>query len=251
MEEELTMTLPQDKAGFSAVDEALLSGDWQDGDDASMQPGDQNDWDNTPDDGKPLPNEREADQSFKLKYMGEEIDVTRDEVITLAQKGKDYDRIRSRAEQLTEEAEKNSTYKNLLQGIAQRTGMSLDSFMRQAETALSDSTKQPANETAHHSEGITQPDAQAARARRDREVTEFLSEYSDLDPKSIPGEVWESVQSGKSLLRAYQSYENRNLKAQLASQQKDDENRRRAAGSRQSAGLLRTRGEIEDDWYQD
>jgi len=37
---------------------------------------------------------------YTLKYLGEEIAVTRDELIRLAQKGRDYDRIRSRAEKL-------------------------------------------------------------------------------------------------------------------------------------------------------
>lgn len=39
---------------------------------------------------------------FAIKYMGEEIPVTREELIRLAQKGRDYDRIRSRAEKLAQ-----------------------------------------------------------------------------------------------------------------------------------------------------
>lgn len=37
---------------------------------------------------------------YTLKYLGEEIPVTREELIRLAQKGRDYDRIRNRAETL-------------------------------------------------------------------------------------------------------------------------------------------------------
>lgn len=46
--------------------------------------------------------ERDAGEPelFTIKYMGEEVPVTREELIRLAQKGRDYDRIRGRAEKL-------------------------------------------------------------------------------------------------------------------------------------------------------
>ena len=44
-------------------------------------------------DGTPAPPEPE---SFNLKHLGDEVSVTREEVIALAQKGRDYDRIRKR-----------------------------------------------------------------------------------------------------------------------------------------------------------
>ena len=44
---------------------------------------------------------------FKIKYMGEELELKRDEVIQLAQKGKDYDRIRSKYDEFTTFATKH------------------------------------------------------------------------------------------------------------------------------------------------
>ncbi len=53
------------------------------------------DWglDDTPDGGAAPPPETER---FVLKHLGDEYEATREEVIALAQKGRDYDRIRER-----------------------------------------------------------------------------------------------------------------------------------------------------------
>lgn len=51
------------------------------------------DLDDTPDDSpKTVP----EPEKYKLLHLGEEVEVTREEVIALAQKGRDYDRIRER-----------------------------------------------------------------------------------------------------------------------------------------------------------
>ena len=47
-------------------------------------------------------------EKYRLKHLGEEIDVTRGEVIALAQKGRDYDRLRSRLYRLESAGEPNS-----------------------------------------------------------------------------------------------------------------------------------------------
>jgi hypothetical protein len=87
--------------------------------------------------------------------------------------------------------------------------------------------------------------------RAESRVAEFLSEYGAIDPRTIPKQVWEDVRAGKTLLAAYQSYENKNLKALIEAERKNLENARKTAGSRQSAGDTRAQGEIEHDWYKD
>jgi len=68
---------------------------------------DQSEWslDDTPDNAPAAP--IEETETFRLKHLGLEYEVTRDEVTALAQKGRDYDRIRERL--LSLEAQSGST----------------------------------------------------------------------------------------------------------------------------------------------
>jgi hypothetical protein len=146
---------------------------------------------------------------FTLKHLGQEFEVSREEVIALAQKGRDYDRIRTRAESLAERLAVTET------------------------------------------DGLP-PERRAAVQARDRDVEAFFAEYGHgFDPSSIPREVWRSVESGRPLLSAYQSYENRLLREKLAADAKNAENHARAAGSRSTDGAGAGRGELEHDWYTD
>lgn len=212
---------------------------------------------------------QEASQSFRLKYMGQELDVTQDELVTLAQKGKDYDRIRSRADALSGELQKNSGYLTFLEELSKKSGQSLEDFVGKASKAMGLPT--PVMPASPGTTALTQaPGGEAgtpqrlsatiqdspgdigersAADRRNREVSEFLAEYKSVDPQTIPKEVWSAVKAGKPLLTAYQSYENRVLKEKIDAQRKNLENRMKTAGSRATAGGQRPRGEIEDDWY--
>lgn len=204
--------------------------------------------------------QREADQSFRLKYLGEEIEVSREEMIRLAQKGKDYDRIRSRADALSDTVRENSGYLGFLEELAKKSGQSLADFVGKTRTAMRASGEIPASQAGvrqsanvasvgsdeQHTGGAQ---VQSAAGRRNREVAEFIAEYRDIDPRSIPREVWDGVKSGKTLLASYQSYENRLLRAQIDAERQNLENRLKTAGSRATAGTPRPRSEIEDDWY--
>ncbi|MCL2409441.1 MAG: hypothetical protein FWC96_07485 [Oscillospiraceae bacterium] len=160
------------------------------------------DWDES--DMPDIPASEVEESLYKLKHLGREYNIPLPEVLSLAQKGMDYDRIRARA----------------------------DSLMLES-TAL---PGEPPNQGA---------------ARRDSEILEFISVYRDVTPEDIPPEIWEEVNQGRSLLSAYQGYENRQLKAMIEAGARDQENRQRSTGSRATAGNSRERGEVEGDWYGD
>jgi hypothetical protein len=166
-----------------------------------------------------------AEERYKLKYLGQELDVSREELITLAQKGKDYDRIRDRADMLMDTIRK--------MGV-EAAGADSGGAERFPED--------PEDEGSGEATGYV--------LRREYDISEFCEEYRDVDPREIPQEVWANVSAGMSLLNAYQGYENRRLKAEIAAERKQSENRARTTGSRQSAGSIASRGDIEDDWYR-
>ena|GEM_PF-1138046 len=230
-----------------------------------------------------------GEQMFTIKYMGEEIAVTRDELIRLAQKGRDYDRIRSRAEMLAEKLRQ-------LEGGAAHKGA--DS----AEAALSEEKERAGGAAAREDkhggaqglrapeEGEQVPDDKKARPdtaesafaesglpggaeageragehfmdapgesrqsadalRREREIDEFMRVYGPVEPEAIPEAVWREVGRGVPLLAAYQAYENRLLRAALAAERLARSNALRSVGSGATAGGLIAGDLIVEDWYK-
>ena len=88
----------------------------------------------------------ETDQSFTLKHLDETRTVNRDEVITLAQKGMDYDRIRDRLDSNKEGIEwygKNADSVKWLEEIAQEQGMTFEELVDNTRaTIMAEKTKQ-------------------------------------------------------------------------------------------------------------
>lgn len=242
MEEERMENLSDEQApDLSNINDALIEEDWSN-DSAEMKSGGEagkhgldEAWDDEEDLENTEPEKQKAAQSFKLKYMGQEIEVTKDEMIILAQKGKDYDRIRTRADEMAGALKQNSEYMNILDALARKSGMDVDAFVDKTRSTM---LKENAADNP-------------PQERRNREIAEFLAEYKDVDPTKIPEDVWSSVRAGRTLLSAYQSYENKLLKAQIEAEKKNIENKSRTTGSRQSSGNARPRGEIEDDWYKE
>jgi hypothetical protein len=279
MDEEKALEMTnEESAGDMEPSEQQIRDDWYgDGLDGrtSIEPDDNggepvdDDGDTGVDEKQPDTKAQEANQSFRLKYMGQELDISQDELVTLAQKGKDYDRIRSRTDALSGELRKNSGYLTVLEELAKKSGQSLEDFVGKASRAMGLSipvmpaspgttalTQAPGGETGTPRRlSATIQDSpgnigeRSAADRRNREVAEFLAEYGTVDPQTIPKEVWNAVKAGKPLLTAYQSYENKRLKEKIDAQCKNLENRMKTAGSRATAGGQRPRGEIEDDWY--
>jgi hypothetical protein len=201
MDEDTMRDFERDEDGGEAVQDGDIERQWGDAPVGSNAGGE---WDesDTPDGAASQEPER-----FKLKHLGREIEVSRDEMITLAQKGQDYDRIRERADALARERDGGN----------------------------------PEFEALRQSE-----------RKRDAEVEAFLSEYGvGVDPASIPAQVWEEVSSGKPLLAAYQSYENKRLRDELSSARLTRENSSRSSGSRSGDRARSPRGELESDWYSD
>jgi hypothetical protein len=201
-----------------------------------------------------------AGERFTLKHLGRQVEVTRDEVIALAQKGRDYDRIRERADELTHAAKRGETLEAVLREVAARTNTPAEELIDGARADIIARSEGVSREEAlirarGERLGGVSPEVTQRRVRerkRDSEISEFMSVYGGrVEPSAIPREVWGEVSSGKPLLFAYQSYENRRLREELASARLSGENSSRSSGSRSGDGVNGARGELESDWYSD
>ena len=155
-----------------------------------------------------------ADQPerFTLKNRDETRQVTREELVALAQKGWDYDKVRQERDQLRAAQARQS---RPLPGIGP--------LLRQVKE-----------------EG----------AARQREVERFYRTYPQVDPSRIPPQVWDGVRSGDSLTDAYTRYENGRLKQELAAMQQNERNRSLSPGSL-SGVSGRELDEIDRLWAQE
>lgn len=216
--------------------------------------------------------------SYTLKHLDEVKTVDRNEVITLAQKGLDYDRQKGKNTELTQKIEEltqlNDQYSEaymFLKELADQQSFSVEQLIddtraavladrqkidkeaalqrikSKREAAAKEKPKPPAQE-AKADKAVEKTPEQAAEERRQTEIKEFLAEYPTVDPKTIHKDVWNGVAAGKSLLLSYKSWENNQLKAQLEVEQKNKENKAKSTGSRATAGNKKPVGKWLEGW---
>ena len=207
--------------------------------------------------------EQKADapeKTWTLRHMDETKNVGEAEMVTLAQKGMDYDRIRAKYDESKPAME-------ILSIFAKQKGVSVAdyvSFLRtEAKKAdgLSEAEARRSIELEDREAAVTAREAEqaaerqaaeqanaaasAAAQRRKADIDEFAREYPDVarNPDAIPKEVWDAVAAGSSLTVAYAKYtakqareeaERTRIAAQAA--QQNVKNAARSTGSMQSAG---------------
>ena len=219
---------------------------------------------------------------FVLKHLGEERKVSRDEVVQLAQKGLDYDRIRERWDGVKNDIPKLRSYEKFLAALAESRGGNIEALMDETMTQILINRAKAKGEELSASAAA----AQAVRMRMengntrgyDDEATEpggsgtegetggkpdanemvnrFLAEYPTVRAESIPKEVWDEVnRNGGDLLQAYRGYENKKLaeenkrlQKELESAKQQQKNKARSTGSTKSVGSAATIDPFDSGW---
>jgi len=224
--------------------------------------------------------EPKADPPFVLKHLDEVKEVNRDEVIELAQKGLDYDRIRQKYDAGKEAIEwhaANADSVRWLEEIAKEQGMTFGQLVDSTRAQImANRTGQPlsvcqgivanerkaaeleAQKKALESKNSASDAEAAAKAKMEADIQAFTKAYPEQarDPKALPKEVWDAVHNGDTLLNAYRAYENKQLKAQLEQQKADAErraqeekNKARSTGSQSSQGKKAEMDAFDALWY--
>lgn len=202
----------------------------------------------------------DAPKVWTLRYMDQDKQVGEADMVILAQKGMDYDRIRGKYDEAKPVME-------LFGAFAKQAGMSISDYvahiriqakqsqgMSEAEAKRSiDLEDREAAVSAKEAEETQRRQAanQAQKARNDADarrradIAEFQKTFPDAakDPKSIPAEVWADVRNGSTLVAAYAKYAvaQANAKANAAEQRaettsQNQKNAGRSTGSMKSAG---------------
>ena len=239
-------------------------------DDAEQTDGTKPAEDVTPDDGN---------QTFTLNYLGAEKVVSKDEAVTLAQKGMDYDRIRQKHEETLSELTTAKDKLSFFEQMASSQGKTLDQLIDSAlaeqlaakegidpavalgRVQLDRERKQLEAERAKLTKGADEK-ATAEKKRQD-DITAFQKEYPDVfaklatDKNAIPATVWEDVNKGESLVVAYAKYERAQLKAELEKAKAEAEktkqkqiNKSRSTGSQTTKGNTSAEDLIDRLWNE-
>ena len=202
----------------------------------------------------------DAPKMWTLRHMDEVRQVGEADMVVLAQKGMDYDRIRGKYDE-------SKPVMELVGSFARQAGMSITDYVSYLRTQAKQATgmseaeakravaledreaavsAREAEEAQRQSGANQAAQAKAAAdARRSADIAEFQKLFPDAakDPKAIPQEVWANVQSGMTLVSAYSKYavEQANAARQAAEQKasaasQNQANASRATGSMASAG---------------
>lgn len=201
--------------------------------------------------GEQLP----ADQpeTFTIKHMDETRQVTRDELISMAQKGWDYERVREERDQLRQYREEANPALELVKAYAAKNNMSVPDYLNfcrvqelkaqgmdqraaeqkvqfERERAELDKEKNELQQARQQRDEM-QRRAQQAQEARQRDIQNFWRAYPNVDPKTIPREVWEAVQKGDTLTNAYTMHENQRLQTEISALKQNEKNKQQSPGS--------------------
>lgn len=208
-------------------------------------------------DGQPR---QEPPRMWTLNHLGQAVTASEADMVTLAQKGLDYDRIRA-------DYDEARPVMDLIRDYAKRAGITVPEYLarirtqaKQAEGMSQEEARRAVDledreavvaqqEAARLQQAETQRQAlarrQAADVRMQADLREFREVFPEAaaDPASIPQGVWTEVRNGRSLVGAYAKYHEAQAKAdaetaaqRAAAQRQNAENAARSAGSMRSAG---------------
>ena len=210
----------------------------------------------------------ETDQ-FELKHLDETRTVSRDEVITLAQKGLDYDRIRTKYDELKAGEAQRNDREAFLKELAESAGQSVEEMIDAVRARILTTKASAEGKTISEEEALAQVKQEKAKqtqeqkpekpaepsteenkeAERQQSFLRFSKEFPEVKAEEIPTEVWKDFAEGKGdLADLFARQENKRLKAELAAMKQNEENRKKSTGSRATAGSAK-RSAFDDAWY--
>lgn len=247
----------------------------------------QNDGGQDADAAQPGENEEQQAQTdgqlFELKHLGETKNVNRDDVVTLAQKGMDYDRVTEKNTQLENQVSEQkqqlaqlTEHENALQELAKQSGTTVEELVENMLIAVTkskygiDDDGMALERVRLDRERRALDQERAALATKNQEQEQqaanekwrgecfdaFAKAYPDVDPASIPNGVWEAFNRGETLVSAYARERNKALEAEIARMKSEQETRdRNAANAARSTGSQSSAGKTGSDeafdalWY--
>ncbi len=198
--------------------------------------------------------EQTSDPFMHITYNGVEEALTREQAIELAQKGRNYDKLLQRNQQLA-----NDPALVMLNEMASRAGTTPENYLKQLNTfqqtneinKLAAKLKEQYPSTDDkllldyaqrvYMENVNKlKEQEMARQQQMHEATQqqlindiryMQQNYPEVDLEHLPAEVIQMMQNGTNLVQAYSIYENRLLKNKLVAFDKNTQNAKKSVGN--------------------
>lgn len=189
-----------------------------------------------------------------VKYNGAEQNLSKDDAITYAQKGMNYDKIYNQLEQM-----RNDPTMQIFAEQANRAGLSLPEYAQrlqqfQAESEMTrianefkrenpdvtDDVARKYAEAQYQTTALQKQQEQAqmqAQIEADKkqaaisQIEAFVKLYPDVDIAKLPQEVVDEINAGEPLLSAYRAYENKQMKDTIKALRQNNSNAAVATGN--------------------
>lgn len=207
------------------------------------------------------------DQSFTIKVNGEDRRVTLAEMTELAQKGSDYDRVKQERDTFKQDAptlQKYKGYEAFLKELADSSGIEIETLIENTRARLlmneaeakgeelseEEAVRQVRQKTAKQAEPEPAPE-ETEEQKRNKAFAAFVAEYPEVDPKTIPKEVWAEFNTSGNLVGSYRKYEIKKLRSENEQLKRNQKNKERSTGSRRTAGATAPKDAFDEVWDND
>lgn len=182
----------------------------------------------------------EVDEKFTLRHLGVTREVGRDEALSLAQKGLDYDRIRRERDMMRPRLE---GLEQLLSALSEKSGMDGAQLLRKTRAAAIIRAAEEKGESLSEDEAMElagedspyNPE-HAEEMRRRESILAFAQRFPDVPADEIPQAVWQDFLAGGELSSLYAMEENGRLRRRVSQLEQREKNHFRSTRSRRSAG---------------
>ena len=207
------------------------------------------------------------DQSFTIKVNGEDRQVTLAEMTELAQKGSDYDRVKQERDTFKQDAptlQKYKGYEAFLKELADSSGIEIETLIENTRARLLMNEAEAKGEELSEEEAVQRVRQRAAKPaepepapeeteeqKRNKAFAAFVTEYPDVDPKTIPKEVWAEFNTSGNLVGSYRKYEIKKLRSENEQLKRNQKNKERSTGSRRTAGATAPKDAFDEVWDND
>ena len=264
-----TETMESDEDFFSEVDSEVIAEDTDEGEKEGSD-GEENDESEVPSEDSEDNSKSEQEVDFKplldalkgkIKYNKEEVNVESiEDLIENYQKGLNYDKKLQELENL-----QNSRLERYAKEKADALGISVDEYMNQVEAYEKQQERQrEADEledliNAGTPESIAKEliasrqqrkqiqqelndikaerEADRKEKEKNKEYQDFLKEFPDVNPESIPKEVFEEAEKS-SLSNAYMKWKLKDLEKQISISKTNEKNKQSSIGSTTESGRV-------------
>jgi hypothetical protein len=192
----------------------------------------------TAEDTKPAEESAKESPKVKLKYNHEEKEYSLEDVVPLAQKGLNYDKLQEKFNEIQNNPALSKYSK--VQEISQLLGYQSDDelldalyntyYQNTAESqGLTPEQIKKDYELQQKEKQINEKSAAEDKKQKDAQMyADFMANYPDVRPEMIKPETWDKVNKGMDLSAAYAIQEAQDLKNEIKILKQNAENQKKA-----------------------